>query len=195
MIVGDWLGEPEEQYIELTPSIILYHRSAIFRKETQMSNYAIRPLAKTDREWVRQFSVEHWGDETVVAHGQVFRPHELPGFAAFDGEQCIGLLTYRIEGQSCEAVTINSLRAGLGIGSALIGGVVAAARAAGCTRLYLITSNDNLNALRFYQKRGFVLVAVHRNALERSRVLKPAIPLIGFDGIPLRDEIELEMLL
>jgi len=158
-----------------------------------MSQYTIRPLVGSDREWVRQFSVEHWGDETVVAHGQVYWPHELPGFAAFDGEQCIGLLTYRIDGQSCEIVTINSLRVSVGIGSALIAEVVAAARAAGCTRLYLITTNDNLNALRFYQKRGLVLVAVHRNALDHSRALKPAIPLIGFDGIPLRDEIELEM--
>jgi ribosomal protein S18 acetylase RimI-like enzyme len=160
-----------------------------------MSQYPIRPLAGSDREWVRLFSIEHWGDETVVAHGQVIRPHELPGFAAFDGEQCIGLLTYWIDGQSCEIVTINSLRASLGIGSALIAEVTATARAAGCRRLYLITTNDNLNALRFYQKRGFVLVAMHRNALDHSRALKPSIPLIGFDGIPLRDEIELEMLL
>jgi hypothetical protein len=58
----------------------------------------------------------------------------------------------------------------------------------------LVTTNDNLNALRFYQKRGFVLVAVHRNALEVSRKLKPEIPLVGMDSIPLRDEIELEMM-
>ncbi len=52
-----------------------------------------------------------------------------------------------------------------------------------------------MNALRFYQKRGFVLVAIHRDALDISRKLKPEIPLIGNDGIPLRDEIELEMIL
>jgi ribosomal protein S18 acetylase RimI-like enzyme len=55
--------------------------------------------------------------------------------------------------------------------------------------------NDNLHALRFYQKRGFVLVALHRNALEASRKLKPEIPLVGIDGIPIRDEIELELVL
>ena len=65
----------------------------------------------------------------------------------------------------------------------------------GCKRLWLITTNDNINALRFYQKRDFVLVAVHRNALELSRKLKPEIPMIGNDGIPLRDEVELEMIL
>src|SRR5262245_55615553 len=104
------------------------------RKETQMSNYTIRPLARSDRDWVRQFMIDHWGDAIVVAHGQVFEPHELPGFAAFEGEQCVGLLTYRIDGRSCEVVTIDSLRAGSGVGSALIAEVAAAARAAGCTR-------------------------------------------------------------
>ncbi len=69
------------------------------------------------------------------------------------------------------------------------------ARQAGCARLWLMTTNDNLNTLRFYQKRGFVLVSVHRNAVMKSRQLKPEIPLTGNDGIPLRDEIELEMIL
>ena len=158
-----------------------------------MLDYTIRPLAEADREWVRQFSVEHWGDAIVVAHGEVFEPHELPGFAAFEAQRCVGLLTYRIDGRSCEVITIDSLRSGAGVGSALIAEVVAAARANGCTRLYLITTNDNLNALRFYQKRGFVLAALRANALAETRKIKPSIPLIGIDGIPLRDEIELEM--
>jgi hypothetical protein len=59
----------------------------------------------------------------------------------------------------------------------------------------LITTNDNVAALRFYQKRGFTLAALHKNALEQSRRLKPQIPLLGLDGIPLRDEIELEIFL
>ena len=69
------------------------------------------------------------------------------------------------------------------------------ARSVGCKRLWLITTNDNMHAVRFYQRRGFMLVAVHRNALAVSRKLKPEIPLIGVDGIPLRDEIELAMVL
>jgi ribosomal protein S18 acetylase RimI-like enzyme len=92
-------------------------------------------------------------------------------------------------------VTIDTKQSSRGIGTALIEAVKNAAREANCKRLWLITTNDNLNALRFYQKRGFVLVAIHRNALARSRQLKPEIPLVGAGGIPLRDEIELEMVL
>ncbi len=104
-----------------------------------------------------------------------------------------GLVTYRLEAVECEIVTIDSLIEGIGIGTALIDTVKAAAVAAKCERLWLITTNDNVKALRFYQRRGFALVAVYRNALEESRRLKPEIPLVGMHGIPLRDEIELEL--
>jgi len=107
----------------------------------------------------------------------------------------IGFACYHIEGDTCELVTLDSMREGIGVGSALIAVVAAAAQSAGCKRLWLITTNDNLHALGFYQKRGFVLVAVHRNAMQVTRQLKPLIPLIGDNGIPLRDEIELEIML
>ncbi len=160
-----------------------------------MSNIAIHPLNINDREWVSQFVTEHWGTDFVVSRGVVYHPRDLPGFIASHEGEKVGLLTYTIVGESCEIVTINSIHPSLGVGTALIKAVRDIARQSGCKRLWLITTNDNLNALRFYQKQGFVLVAVHRNALELSRRLKPGIPLIGDDGIPLRDEIELEMTL
>jgi len=62
-----------------------------------------------------------------------------------------------------------------------------------CPRLWLVTTNDNVDALRFYQRRGFCLVCVHRGAVDHSRAhLKPEIPLAGNNRIPLRDELELE---
>jgi hypothetical protein len=105
------------------------------------------------------------------------------------------LITYRLAGASCEIISLDSLRPGIGVGTALIDAVAVAARQTGCRRLWLITTNDNLNALGFYQKRGFVLAAVHPDAVAEARLLKPNIPLVGLNGIPLRDEIELERIL
>lgn len=153
----------------------------------------IRPLAPDDRDRVAHFIRERWGTELVVAHGSVYFPHNLPGFAALEGETIVGLVTYCSTGEVCEIVSLDSLRPNGGLGTALIEAVKETARQAGCKRLWLITTNDNLNALRFYQKRGFQLVAVHRNALERTRLIKPQLPLVGEHGIPLRDEIELEL--
>lgn len=160
-----------------------------------MSNIVLHPIAPEDRPWVIQFITEHWGAEMVVSRGVVYHPQDLPGFVAIQEGEKVGLVTYNIEGESCEVVTINSTQPFSGVGTALIEAVRDIAIKARCERLWLITTNDNLNALRFYQRRGFVLVAVHRNALDVSRKLKPEIPLIGDDGIPLRDEIELEMML
>jgi ribosomal protein S18 acetylase RimI-like enzyme len=160
-----------------------------------MTALSIRLLNADDKDWVAQYIREQWGADIAVAHGTVYYPRDLPGFIALQGEERVGLVTYQIAGDSCEIVTIDSDQPSIGVGTALIDAVKEVARRAGCSRLWLITTNDNMNALRFYQKRGFMLVAIYRNALEQSRKLKPEIPLIGKDEIPLRDEIELEMML
>jgi ribosomal protein S18 acetylase RimI-like enzyme len=155
----------------------------------------IRRLAAADRSWLDELVAERWGAPVVVSRGRVHRPAELPGFVAHAGADLFGLLTYEVRGDECEVVTIDSLVEDQGVGSALLAAAKDAAAAAGCRRLWLITTNDNLRALGFYQKRGFALAALHRGALEESRRLKPSIPVVGLDGIPLRDELELELLL
>jgi len=164
-------------------------------KISGMKTFQIRPLDKGDRDWVVGLLKEWWAGPEQVTRGKVLRADELPGFIAVEEGKPAGLITYHIDGTECEIVTMNSLAEGKGVGAALIDAVKDTAAKAGCKRLWLITTNDNTAALRFYQKRGFQMVAVHRNALEKSRELKPEIPLTGNDGIPIRDEIELEMLL
>jgi GNAT superfamily N-acetyltransferase len=160
-----------------------------------MPAITILPINANDHEWVAQFMHEQWGSYKVVSCGVIYYPQDLPGFVALHQSEKVGLVTYNITGASCEIVTLNSTYPSYGVGTALIEAVREIAIKSGCKRLWLITTNDNVNALRFYQKRGFVLVAVHRNALEQSRKLKPEISMIGDHGIPLRDEIELEMIL
>ena len=125
----------------------------------------------------------------------IYYPYLLPGFMAIQKKKKMGLLTYHIKENNCEIVTINSIRSGIGIGGVLIDAVKDNARQIGCKRLWLVTTNDNLNAQQFYQKRGFVIAAVHKNAVDKSRKLKPEIPLFGGNGIPIKDEIEFEMVL
>jgi len=160
-----------------------------------MTAFQIRPLNEGNRDRTARFLEEHWHSTRIVTRGRIHYADELPGFIAVQEDKPVGLVTYRIDGDECEIVSMNSLVEGVGIGAALLDTVKVTAASAKCKRLWLITTNDNTAALRFYQKRGFSLVAVHRNALEQSRRLKPEIPLVGTNGIPLRDEIELELLL
>ena len=156
--------------------------------------FSIVRLAESDRPALRQFWLTNWGDTIMVAHGQIFRPDELDGFIAVEGEEWVGLITFYFEADFCEVMSLDSLRSGSGIGTALIIAVTDLARqTAVCNTLKLITTNDNTRALRFYQKLGFELVAFYRQSIKESRKLKPSIPEFGLDGIPIRDELELEL--
>jgi ribosomal protein S18 acetylase RimI-like enzyme len=156
--------------------------------------YSIQPVGENDRPVLRRFWVDHWGDESMVVRGRVYTLDDLDGgFAALEDGQWIGLVTFVVDGAVCEIMSLDSLREGRGIGAALMVAVEKEARQRACTILRLVTTNDNMNALRFYQKRGFVLTALRPDALDESRRLKPSIPRIGYDGIPLRDELELEL--
>ena len=156
--------------------------------------FRVRQIKDADREWVRKFISDQWSGEFVVVHDVVYYPHMLAGFIAEDERaEPIGLATYVINSSACELVTLDSLRRGKGVGSALIAAVVQEARKQRCFRLWCVTTNDNLPALEFYQKRDFRIVTVHPGAVERARIKKPSIPLWGIESIPIRDEIELEM--
>jgi GNAT superfamily N-acetyltransferase len=155
----------------------------------------VKKLTRRDKAWVNEV-ISHWLADFIITRGRKVYPAELPGFFAEDetGKR-VGLVTYEITGDQCEVVTLDAFEQYKGIGTALMKRMDKAARTAGCRRLWFITTNDNLDAVRFYLRRGYTLAAVHVNALEYSRKLKPAIPKIGHFGIPMRDEIEFEKIL
>lgn len=146
-----------------------------------------------DRKTVQQFFTDHWGSPQMVVSTGVYDCSKLEGFAALnDRGSIIGLITYMVKDDVCEIISLDSIEEGKGIGTALLQRLEASAQKHGVCRIQLITTNDNVNALRFYQKRGYQLVRVFPNAVEKARRLKPSIPLIGCNGIPLRDELLLE---
>lgn len=158
--------------------------------------FTLRPVTEADRLFLRAFLREHWGDELMIDRDRMFYPAEHSGFLAEDAGQVVGVIAYQFENSECEVTLLESLTQGQGIGSKLMEAVITEAKRAGCRRLWLITTNDNLNALGFYQKRGLRLAALYRGAVDTARQkYKPGIPLLGENGIPIRDELELELIL
>jgi ribosomal protein S18 acetylase RimI-like enzyme len=149
------------------------------------------PLAEADRGWLREVLRERWGGELVAGRGRVREPGQLRALVAVDGSERVGVATYVVEGERAELVTLDALREGVGVGRLLVEAVAEAARAAGARELLVMTTNDNLRALRLYQRAGFRLLALRAGAVEEARRLKPSIPLVGDDGIPIRDELDL----
>jgi ribosomal protein S18 acetylase RimI-like enzyme len=158
-----------------------------------MAAFTMRPIADGDRAPLTAFCTERWGTPLVVSRGKIHEVTKGLGFLSEVDGKFAGAVTYNIVGDRCEITWIETLVQNIGAGSAFIEAVRHEAIKAGCKRLWLITTNDNTYAIRFYQRRGFVIAAVHVNAIEHSRKLKPEIPMTGFDGIPIRDEIEFEI--
>jgi GNAT superfamily N-acetyltransferase len=152
----------------------------------------VRQRDESDRAEVERFLAERHSLQ-VARLGRLERAFDHPALVAERDGTLAGVLTYVLDGDDCEVLTLHAAERFGGAGTALIEAVERLAADAGCARLWLITTNDNVDALRFYQRRGFRLAALHRGAVDDSRArLKPEIPPIGEHGIELRDELELE---
>ncbi|KPC72616.1 acetyltransferase [Thermoactinomyces vulgaris] len=150
-------------------------------------------LAETDeeRQWLEALWQKEWGGTTMITRGRSTALADVQAVIAYSGGEPVGAVTWRMDEQDAELMSLNAFREGQGIGGALLARAEQEVKSMGTTRLYLITTNDNLHALAFYQKRGYRLVRLFPGAVDAARRMKPTIPVIGHHGIPLRDELEL----
>ena len=146
-----------------------------------------------NRNRIDTFIKQHWYTTTMIIRGKEIDMTKTEGFYFNDGEDIICLITYIVYDNILEITSLDSLHENQGIGSKLVEAVIHEAKERKLEKIVLITTNDNINAIKFYQKRGFDMVRLFHDALEVSRKLKPEIPLIGENSIPLRHEIEFEL--
>ena len=156
-----------------------------------MTDANIRRIDAGDRSWLREMLDMHWGGTTMVVHGEEIDVLCMQGLVAGERE---GITIFRV-GERSELLLLHALREGCGLGTLLLNAVIAEVRINRGKYLLATTTNDNVNALRFYQKRGFRLLALRPGAVNEARRMKPRIPFVGKNGIPLRDEIDLMLTL
>ena len=160
-----------------------------------MMVFNIEEVDDNSRDKVVKNIIKQWGSSNIITKGTVHDTMILPGFVAMEGGNIKGIVMYCIENDECEIITLDSFLSNTGIGSQLIEKVEETALNKKCKRIWLITTNDNSYAIRFYQRRGYDLKAIYHDAIIESRKFKPEIPLIGLDDIPLRHELEFEKIL
>lgn len=154
----------------------------------------VRPLEPSDKDVVERLLLRAWQATEFVTCGRLVDARGLPGFLALRGGEPVGLLTYAVTDQECELLTLNAFHQFQGIGTALMEAFLVDISKMNLNRVFLITTNDNVDGIRFYQKRGWRLAGVNLGAVDRAReTLKPQIPLLGHYDIPLRDEIVFEL--
>lgn len=152
-----------------------------------------RECTQADAAFVTKIMDEYWGGEPLLIRDKNYYPSKLPGIIAENGTKLAGFIFYEIQKRDCEIVVFEVFDKWKGTGTALIELLRVIAKKQSCERIFLMTHNDNLDALRFYQRRGFSISGIRLNSMARARKIKPSIPLIGDYNIPIRDEIDLEM--
>ena len=157
--------------------------------------FSIEKITNLHRAFVDAQIAESWAGPYVVSRGVLHDTRTHAGFVALESGTVIGYILFHVAADACEITVLESMTEGRGAGRALMDAVIRYAKECACRRVWLITTNDNTHALRFYQRCGFALRAVHMDALEQARKLKPQIPLTGCEGIPLQHEFELELML
>jgi ribosomal protein S18 acetylase RimI-like enzyme len=152
---------------------------------------AIREFTPADEAPVERLLDAELGERDQARLGEMHDVLALPGFCAWLGPRILGVATYALDKHRGElaAIAVSSDHRFVGIGSALIEAVASTVEAQGGRQLWLVTTNDNVDALRLYQRRGFHLARLDSRAIDRARELKPTIPLLGRYGIPMRDEL------
>lgn len=153
----------------------------------------ITAICNKNRNQINDFIRIHWFSTDMVVRGRIIDMTTAEGFAVYENGNIIGLITYIVKDNECEIMSLDSLKERQGIGTVLLNKVIETAAKESWAKIKLITTNDNINAIGFYQKRGFDMVRLYHNALDISRKLKPSIPLLGDNNIPLKHEIEFEM--
>lgn len=147
-------------------------------------------IKEIEAKLITQFFVTQWGSAEMVISSGVYYCDQLEGYAMLnDQKEIIGLITYVYEGDELEIISLDSLIENKGVGSLLLSSVEEKASKLHCHSVKLITTNDNLRALQFYQKRNFRLAAIYTDAVHEARKIKPQIPMIGDHGIPICDEL------
>jgi GNAT superfamily N-acetyltransferase len=152
----------------------------------------VRPREPADEPAVGAFLAERHSAR-VARLGRLERPLDHPALLAERDGALAGVLTYVIGRDECEILTLHAAEQWRGVGTALLEAVERIAAERGCRRLWLLTTNANVDALRFYQRRGFRLARLNPGAVDEARAwLKPELPAVGEHGIPIRDELMLE---
>ncbi len=147
----------------------------------------------SDRDEIAEFIERHWHSRVVMSRGRAFQPHHEGAILERAEGRIVGLLTYHIDHEGMEILTLNSTLEGRRIGSSLMLDAIETARKRGCRRIFLTTTNVNLRAIGFYQRLGFRMVAINVGVVDEARKTKPEIPETDERGIPIRDEILMEL--
>jgi ribosomal protein S18 acetylase RimI-like enzyme len=132
-----------------------------------------------------------FGRATVIGFGDSMVIEDCPMLVAEMRGELAGALAYRLLPDALHIVALatDPMWQRSGVATHLEGEATFIAQRHGVSRLLFATTNDNLPALYFYQRRGWTITGVVIGGMLEHFGGQPG---VGFSGIPVRDEIRLE---
>jgi N-acetylglutamate synthase-like GNAT family acetyltransferase len=175
-------------------------RARAFGRRAQSNNgknmIKIRLKTRHDNQRISTYLKNNWGSEFIISKGKKYYCDDVQGLIAEGDYSISGICLFAVKNEELEIVMIESFVEKSGVGSQLMKELESIAKEQELKRIWLVTTNDNINALRFYFKNGFTFVNIARDVIAEYRKIKPEIPLLnGENGIPIMDEIELEKII
>ena len=160
------------------------------RQRVELPPVLVREATDPDRAAARELFHRDFGRTKIVAFGEVVDVDEMPALVALMYSDPSGALAYRLLGDALHVVALatDPMWQRSGVGGHLLAEAELLAKRLELVRLVVSTTNDNLPALYFYQRRGFRLTELVPDSV--ARLTNQVVP--GFAGIPMRDEIRLE---
>ena len=132
-------------------------------------------------------------DGCVVSPNAAYRPEDVQGLVLLTaGGELAAIATWAPTRLGVEITTLDAIIEGHDYDAELLDAVELFLGQRGVRCATIVTSNDNLSAFQLYARRGYRLVAIHRDAMEHVRKIQPGLPTIGKDGIPVCDMWEFE---
>ncbi len=145
-----------------------------------------------NRHQIKQLFTKNWNTDSVYSNGTNHKLDNLNGFVAIQDDEIVGVLTYMIENQKLEVVSVDSFMENYGVGSTLLSLAVEQARQQACDKVWLTTTNDNIPAIRLYEKQQFSRTSTHLYSVSKARESQPELPMFGYHGIPILHELVYE---
>src|SRR5256712_6206941 len=160
------------------------------RPRLELPPVLVREATEADRTAARELFQQDFGRTKIVAFGEVMDIDQMPALVAITRDEPSGALAYRSLGDALHIVALatDPMWQRSGVGGHLVAEAELLARRLGLKRLIVSTTNDNLPALYFYQRRGYRLTDLVPNSI----IVQTGQEVAGFAGIPVRDEVRLE---
>jgi ribosomal protein S18 acetylase RimI-like enzyme len=152
----------------------------------------IKEKTTEDNSWIVEYMEREWGGNFIITNGRMHYIEQLAGIILSENQKNIGICLYEEGNNECEIVLLEAFEKNKGVGTILIKEMISRMKNMNWRRIWLITTNDNLDAIRFYQRRKFRINKINKNGIDKARKLKHTIPLVGNYGIPIHGEIEME---